>query len=307
MGLALSTSWNAFRHTTADGLLSEIIALGFTEIELSFNLTVSLVKEIEDQVRRGRIKVSSVHNFCPVPEGFSRAEALPDCYSMASTVEWERRHAIEYTKRSIDTACRLNARAVVLHCGRVAIPDRMMDLAVLYERGRRETPEYESVFSEIKREREASARPFFEKTLQSLDELNAYARTKGVYLGIETRFYHREIPSFEEFAEIFARFKGSNIHYWHDAGHAEVTQRLGVRAHKDFLDAYGSLMCGMHLHDVAGCRDHKAPLKGEIDFTVFKPYFTADMVKVIEAHYPATAQDLKESKRFLERLCNENS
>jgi len=46
MPLALSTSWNAYRYNDAGSLLFEIKQLGFSNIELSFNLTAQMVDEI---------------------------------------------------------------------------------------------------------------------------------------------------------------------------------------------------------------------------------------------------------------------
>ncbi|MCM8789638.1 MAG: sugar phosphate isomerase/epimerase [Candidatus Omnitrophica bacterium] len=300
MGIALSTSWNAFRYEDAKKLLFEIREVGFDEIELSFNLTANMVSEIECLVKDGLINIVSLHNYCPIPEGLKREEALPDIFNMASLNEEERSLAVKFSKRTIDTAKNTGAKAVVLHCGRVEIPDATKQLIELYDKGLKDSPEFLKLKNNALVERKQRAGRFLENSIKSLDELNSYAKMQGIFLGIETRFYFREIPSLEELDIILKKFRGSQVFYWHDSGHAQVMEELGFNKHSEFLSAGAKSIIGVHLHDVIGCSDHKAPLKGMINFDLLKGYLKKETLKVIEAHHPATISDLRQAKDFLE-------
>jgi len=305
MTLAISTSWNAYRFDDGEKLLFEISQLGFKAIELSFNLDRRILEEIADSARRLKIDIVSLHNYCPIPEGLNRKEALPDFYSLASLNKEERFLAVKYAKGSIDTAGRLGAKTVVLHCGRVEIPDYTRQLINLYNQGKKNSAEFLELKEKMSCERALDAARFLAQALVSVDELNAYAKLKGVLLGIETRFYHREIPNIDEIGIILDKFKNSQVFYWHDTGHAQLMENLGFLKHGDFLERYGGRLIGVHLHDILGCQDHLAPLEGKIDFAILKPYLNQGTLKVIEAHHPATAETVIKSRNFISQLYDE--
>ncbi|MFC1594440.1 sugar phosphate isomerase/epimerase family protein [Candidatus Omnitrophota bacterium] len=300
--LALSASWNAFRHENGSEIIREIAALGFKNIELSFNLTASLVDQMYASCQNTGMSVVSVHNYCPIPTGIERQRALPDCFSLASLDEHQRSQAVLFAKRSVDTAERFKARAVVLHAGRVDVEDKTRSFIELYNKGLKETVEYQEQKEEVRRKRLLAAKPHMDQAIRSLDELSSYADSRDVALGIETRYYLREIPSFEELEIILSRFQNRNVYYWHDVGHAQLWDNLGFHSHESFLEKYADRMIGIHLHDISGSDDHRAPLQGDFDFIKIIPYLKKDTIKVIEAHAPATEEDIRKASTYLSEL-----
>ena len=283
-------------------MIFEIKKMGFNNIELSFNLTEDMVQDTQKLVQAKEINVLSLHNFCPIPAGMERADALPDCFAMSSLDEIKREAAINHTKRTIDSAKTLGAGVVVLHCGRVEIPDRTRELIRIYDSGAKNTLGFTELREELKEKRQRHAEDHFENTLKSLAVLNSYAEEKGIKLGVETRFYYHEIPSFEEMGVILKKFEGTNIFFWHDTGHGQVQENLGFAKHQDYLDSYGKYLVGIHIHDIMGCQDHLSPLRGTFDFSLIKGYLNNDTIKIMEVHYPANPENIKAGKKYLETL-----
>lgn len=303
MDFALSTSWNATRHSEGFGLIKEISDAGFSEIELSFNLTPEITADIFHLAQQKKIKVVSLHNYCPIPAGLARENALPDVYSLASLNDEERQTAIHFTKKTIDCCAEFNARAVVLHCGYVAVKDATRALIELYSKGLKDAKEFAELKSDMIRSRAAVSSAYLAQAIKSLDDLNKYAKYADISLGIENRFYAREIPNLEETGIILKHFSGGNVFYWHDTGHAQVMENLGfVDSAWDFLKYCGKNLLGTHIHDVRLCRDHLAPLQGDLNLSALKPYLNDSTIKVIEAHFPATQQEIIKARNYLEKI-----
>jgi len=297
--LSLSASWNSAAHNDGYGLIDEIKMAGFDTVELSFALTERVVEDVLS-IRNSRgIKVSSLHNICPLPKEVAADEASPDYYSLASSDAEERGLAVAVTKNTIDWAAKLQARAVVLHAGRVQIKDGTRDLALLTgDRSR-----FDDFKGYMIKERNKKKDGYLANVMKSLEDLVPYAKVRGISLGIENRYYYREIPIFEEFEEIFGHFKYWDLYYWHDVGHAEVFERLGLCRHRDLLERFADRLLGVHLHDIMGVTDdHRPPGRGTFDFSMLKPYLGKETLRVMEVHQPASVEEVRKGAEHLYRI-----
>src|ERR1043166_4054839 len=133
---SLSTCWNSHRHPDGRALLREIRELGFEFAELSHGTRISLLPGIIDAVDAGEIKISSVHNFCPLPMGVNYS--APNLFQFSAEKPREREMAIRYTLKTLEFATRVKAPLVVLHLGSIEMKDYTEKLKELLARGEKE-------------------------------------------------------------------------------------------------------------------------------------------------------------------------
>lgn len=280
--------------------LHQIRELGFDAIELGYTLTSSDLAIIEDNLERLKIKVNSIHNFCPMPDDNpANARHPSNYYRLSSLDKDEQASAVEWTKACIDTACRVNCDTVVIHAGTLEVEeDPSAELINLYKQGKRHTEEYRLLRDHLLKIRLEQREPFLQALILSLRKVMDYAQEKKIRIGLETRYYPIEMPNFEEIGMLLERFSSQGMYYWHDVGHAEVNDRLGITPHTKFLETYKNQLIGVHLHGVKVLRDHLAPFDGDMDLNKFLPYFGGDIVRVIESRF-ATVDQIREG---LERL-----
>lgn len=298
---ALSLSWNNNKFRSAERQIEEVNKAGFRAIELNFSLTEKKLSQISNLFKNGKIKVLSCHNFCPIPKGLSVKQALPDYYSLSSLNDKKRRLALKYSKISVDIAARLKAKVVIFHCGRVEMPDASKQLMRLFAAGKKDSPLFKDLASRMQREREKTKKAFLEKAGLSIKELSAYAKKRGVKVALENRVYYPEIPQLEEVENLLNE---TGAFFWFDTGHACIMEKLWQVSLLEYLKRYSSRLIGVHLHDVAGMQDHLVPGTGEFNFRSLRPYINAKTIKVIEAHFPATSQELTRSISFLNKALN---
>src|SRR6185436_8990162 len=118
---SLSTCWNSNRHIDGRAMLREIRDLGFEYAELSHGIRISLLPGILEAVEAGEIKISTLHNFCPLPIGISRP--APNLYQFTAHESRERENALRHTSNTLQLAAKVQAKLVVLHMGSIEMRD----------------------------------------------------------------------------------------------------------------------------------------------------------------------------------------
>ena len=293
--IAISTAWVTRRHESAEAMFADILAAGYTNVELNVHLTPAMVDEAEKLARDGRINIISLHNYCPVPDGIERMQGGGDLFLFSSEDAEVRRQAVTWTRNTIETAARLGARLVVAHWGIVELPG-----AVQRQRDAAQALRVGEQVSIDPAERAAAARPYLDRALDSFLQVVPTARTNGVRLGIENRNYFHEIPSLDEIGEFLAAAPDVTG-YWHDIGHAAILEWLGVVPPHAYRETWASHALAVHVHDVTGDSDHLPMGGGEVDFPAELAPFPPGIPWIVESHH-GTPEEITAMRETLERL-----
>lgn len=279
-------------------MLREIRDLGFEYAELSHGTRISLVPGILEAVASGEIRISSLHNFCPLPLGVNNA--APNLYQFSSDRERERELAVRYTLKTIEFAEKVRAQAVVLHLGSIDMKDYTDKLLDLLEKNQRESSKYEKICAEMDAKREAKKGEYFERVKECLKQIVPYAEARGIKLGAENREALEELPLESDFHELFRDVSSPALGYWHDMGHAQIKENLGLVAHQMHLASLQDELVGFHIHDVRfPRRDHSPPGSGTVDFAALRPFVEPDhRIKVFELSPSLTVDQVKGGVRY---------
>ena len=262
-------------------MLHEIRDLGFEYAELSHGIRISLLPGIISAVDAGEIKISTLHNFCPLPLGVDRA--APNIFKFSADNPRERENAFKHTLKTLEMAARLKAPLVVLHMGCVEMKDYTDKLLDLLGEGKKDTPKYQKLCEEAIMKRESKKEKHVEFANEMLRRLVAEAEPHGLKLGIENREAIEEIPFETDYPLFFKEFPSPSVVYWHDTGHAQIKENLGFIHHAMHLESFSPRLHGFHIHDVQfPGRDHCAPGTGMIDFGALQPMVKPEHIKVFE-------------------------
>lgn len=300
--ISVSTCWRSSRIRDGAALLDAMINAGAEAVELEYRITDGMLAQMRPLLTSGRVAVTSVHSFFPVPDIVDSERGSGDALQFSSDDELERRRAVEYGVRTIETAAEIGARAVVFHLSKVPMSNGILELKDFFDRGAIDSAEAREFRGRFLAARAQRAPRAFARVLSALDKLVAAAQEYGVVVGVENRYHPNEIPDFDEVGRILEAFEGAPIGYWHDVGHAVVQERLGICPQANLLDAYGERMVGIHVHDVIGHDDHWAPGTGEVDFSPLVPYVPADAHRVVEAHSKVSREELAASLPFVKEI-----
>lgn len=273
-------------------MLREIRELGFEHAELSHGIRMALVPGVLEAVAAGEIKISSLHNFCPLPLGVD--VPAPNLYEFSADRSRDRELAIKHTLRTFDFAVRVKAPLVVLHLGSMELKDFGGKLEEMLERGERASPKYDKLLAEAIAKRESRKKGAMNRLYATLKIILPEAEKRGLILGCENREAVEEIPIESDFENFLRDFDSPNIAYWHDCGHGQIKENLGFIRVPEHLDPLATRLAGFHIHDVQfPARDHCPPGSGMIDYAGLKPFVKPEHIKVFELSPRVPVEDAK--------------
>jgi sugar phosphate isomerase/epimerase len=301
---SLSSCWNSHRHTDGRAMLREIREQGFEYAELSHGTRISLLPGIMEAVDAGEIKISSVHNFCPLPMGVNGS--APNLYKFTAERTRERELAVRHTLKTIEFAARVKAKVAVLHLGSIEMRDYTDPLLELVEQGQGESAKYEKLCDECIDKRERRKEEHLDRLYDCLRQILPEAEKRGVMLGCENREGLEELPLEPDFHNLFRELTSPNLVYWHDTGHAQIKENLGFVDHAAHLESLRAKLFGFHVHDVQfPGRDHCAPGTGMIDFAKLKPLVQPHHLKIFEFSPRMPVEELQRGVAHLKSIWGE--
>lgn len=270
--------------------------LGYDAIEIAHSLPEAPFKRL---LEYHQVPISSIH--APAPLVRDATDRANSKLNLAAIDDDERVDAIRYTEASIDYAREAGGKFVVVHLGGIGndMFEAERELRRLYDSGTREGERVEQLREECQRVRQADADHWLEMARHTLAKLAHYATERDIAIGIENRLHYHEIPQPEEARWLIDDYAPEAVGYWHDVGHAEVQDRLGLVDKRLWLDTNGPRCIGTHLHDVTGLADHRAPGKGDVDWTYIRDGIPAGALRVFEINQGQSEGDVALAIPFL--------
>jgi sugar phosphate isomerase/epimerase len=302
MDIALTTRWNAGRHQDGEAMIAEILEMGFSRVELGYDLRMDLVPGVLAMVEQKAVTVGTVHNFCPVPMGAPKGH--PELFTFASKDARVREQAIRHTRRTIEFAQEVGADTVVSHSGNVDMPRYTYDLIELLEKGEAFSPKYEKLKLKLQVKREKKSPKQLNFLRQSLDLLLPALEGTGVVLALENLPTWEAFPTESEITELLQTYAPRGLRYWHDIGHGQIRENIGMIYLPRWLERLSPYMAGMHVHDVApAARDHVMPPRGGmVNFDLMAPFAKAVAHRVIEPSPNTPREDIVQALEFLNNV-----
>jgi len=310
----MSSCWNSGRHTDGYAMVEELAAMGFSRIELSHGIRISLVPGILKALEEELIEISGVHNFCPLPSGVHHA--APNFYQPSSPSRGERDLWQNYSMKTLEFAKRVGGKYMVAHSGSLQffLGNPVAGVERYIKRWNRENGDPLSNLSADPRYGKLLGRGLAKirkkeyktgsRVAECYQPVVAEAVEKRIDVCIENREKLEELPTDERIAQfIEAMGEPGVVKYWHDCGHAQIKHLLGVRKHREFLESNRPYLAGFHLHDVSDSgRDHLPLGSGCIDWKMVQEFIEPTHHCVLELNPKVSRREVLDSKSFLESM-----
>jgi len=288
-------------------MIEEIVGLGFKRVELSHGIRISLVPGVLKAVEEGLVEVSSVHNFCPLPN--SVQHAAPNLYEPSTVDQREMRLWDQYTTQTLDFAVKVGAPRIVMHSGSTwyffESPekklDRWIDAQELKACDLLENQDFIKQRDRAMKRIKRASKKTMKRIVASYERALPWVNERGLQLGLENRESMEEMPIDADYADFLKELaEPESFGYWHDTGHAQIKHQLGFLDHRTHLETMAGRLVGFHLHDVSRSgRDHQVPGTGTIDFKMVSEFVRPEHTLVLELSPKLTTQQVLQSRDYI--------
>jgi sugar phosphate isomerase/epimerase len=274
--------------------------LGFPAVEINYVIPPEGVEEL---LATNHVAIASLHS--PTPRVKAAGGRWSEALNLAAADEAERALAVRLACATVDHAVRAGARYVVVHLGGIESGGRseMFEsekrLRRLFDEGTRGGEEVEALRAKAHAERREGLARNLPQARRSLAEMAEHAASNGVAIGLENRFHYHEFPGIDEMHELLADVPPDVAGFWLDVGHAEVMDRLGLVPKRRWLDELGARCIGAHVHDVDGLADHRAPGRGDVDWSYIARGLPPDVPRVFEINQKTPEDAVASAVPFL--------
>jgi sugar phosphate isomerase/epimerase len=297
--IALSTIW--FPDLPLEDVFRTLRARDVLSFELNYRLHPLHIEEMKNYLRRYGLRITSLHNVC---SEHTAPLAPDDRYGnhLADLDEEVRKLSAEHLKTTAQAAQKLGAKVIVVHGGYHAQAKNEDYHRLLREARNGADPGLvRERMDDLRRQRDGTVEPYLAQLIRSLKEVCPLYPT--VKFGLENRYHYCDLPSLDELALVLDEVGADNLGYWHDCGHGQMQESMGLCRHEDWLRRYGHVLLGTHLHGMADpYHDHQAPTPDNMDFVMIGRYLHDGVLKVIEVEQQNSLEAVLAGKRYLEEL-----
>ncbi len=309
--ISLSTSYLQSKFG-GDGyaMLARAAEMGFEYVELGHSTTATSMEGAIRAVEEGVVKISSLHNFCPVPP-FVKGPA-PNLFSPATASKRESEQWMRHTKTTLEFAEKFGAKAIVCHCGFLSYffrrPDAALEKLINSIPGEDllENPDYKKALPKfMAKAKRRAERSDYKNIAKNIGEISDFAKSGNVFIGIENRESPCELPLDWNFEALIDALKDTTqARTWHDVGHSMRKQLLGMGKQSDLIERTQDSIVGWHLHDCTkDGKDHVAIGKGCIDFNAIAKYFNSEKhIFTLELNRAVSEGDAEDSLKRVQDM-----
>ena len=300
--IAISTAWIPEDGWTVEQVLDRMELLHPQGIELNYRVHPLNLERTQRELKRRGLAVTSLHNICstddtPVPHTDRYGDSIADLD------ETTRQAAVALLMGTAETARALEARAIVVHSGAVeSLKTSEAYIRTMKRAARADMPEIlKHELPALIEERQRLAPLHLAQLVKSLNEV--CPRYPDIRFGLETRYHFHGFPDYDELELVLVKLESDNVGYWHDCGHGQVQEHLGIRRHEDWLSRYQGRLVGIHLHGMMNqLLDHEAPTPDNMDFLMVRRYTNPDTLLTIEAHAGNSVEAMQAGIAYLESV-----